>query len=57
MATRAELEAVHDPALIDAIEAMVADGGGMIDADTPLDAAGYRAARHAAGLACGLVRR
>ena len=30
--TRAELEAVHDPALIDRIETLVATGGGLIDA-------------------------
>jgi acetoin utilization deacetylase AcuC-like enzyme len=56
IATRAELEAVHDPALIDTIEALVADGGGLIDADTHVDAAGYRAARHASGGACAMVR-
>ena len=31
MATRAELQAVHDPRLIDMIEALVAAGGGPID--------------------------
>jgi acetoin utilization deacetylase AcuC-like enzyme len=56
MATRAELEAVHDPALIDMIEELVADGGGLIDADTHVDAAGYRAARYASGGACAMVR-
>jgi acetoin utilization deacetylase AcuC-like enzyme len=56
IATRAELEAVHDVALIDGIERLVAGGGGLIDADTPVDAAGYRAARHAAGAACAMVR-
>jgi acetoin utilization deacetylase AcuC-like enzyme len=56
MATRAELEAVHDPVLIDTIEALVADGGGLIDADTYVDAATYRAARYATGGACAMVR-
>ncbi|MGO9956248.1 MAG: histone deacetylase [Solirubrobacteraceae bacterium] len=56
IATRAELEAVHDPRLIDMIEALVAAGGGPIDPDTPVDAASYRAARHAVGAACAMVR-
>jgi acetoin utilization deacetylase AcuC-like enzyme len=56
MATRAELEAVHDPALIETIEALVADGPGLIDADTYVDAAGYHAARYAAGGACAMVQ-
>ncbi len=56
MATRAELEAVHDAALIDRIEDLVADGGGLIDADTHVNAAGYRAARYASGGACAMVR-
>ena len=56
MATRAELEAVHDADLVDMIEQLVAGGGGLIDADTHVDAAGYRAARHASGAACAMVR-
>ena len=56
IATRAELEAVHDPLLIDMLERVVAFGGGRIDADTHLDAATYRAARHACGTACAMVR-
>ena len=56
MATRAELEAVHDADLVDMIERLVADGGGQIDADTHVDAAGYRAARNASGAACAMVR-
>ena len=40
MATRAELEAVHDAELVDMIERLVArGGGGLIDADTHVDAA------------------
>ena len=56
MATRAELEAVHDAGLVDMIEQLVAGGGGLIDPDTHVDAAGYRAARHASGAACAMVR-
>ena len=56
IATRAELEAVHDAALVDVIEQIAAAGGGLIDADTHVDAAGYRAARHASGGACAMVR-
>ncbi len=56
MATRTELEAVHDPRLIDMLERVVACGGGPIDADTHVDADTYRAARHASGAACAMVR-
>jgi acetoin utilization deacetylase AcuC-like enzyme len=56
MASRAELEAVHDPRLVDMLERVVAIGGGPIDADTHVDAATYRAARHASGAACAMVR-
>jgi acetoin utilization deacetylase AcuC-like enzyme len=38
------------------LERVVACGGGPIDADTQVDAATYRAARHACGLACAMVR-
>ena len=55
-ATRSELEAVHDAGLIDMIERLVAAGGGAIDPDTHVDAACYRAARHASGAACAMVR-
>ena len=55
-ATRGELEAVHDAGLIDMVERLVACGGGPIDADTHVDAAFYRAARHASGAACAMVR-
>ena len=56
MVTRAELEAVHDADLVDTIEQLVVGGGGSIDDDTHVDAAGYRAARHAGGAACAMVR-
>jgi acetoin utilization deacetylase AcuC-like enzyme len=55
-ATRAELEAVHDRGLIDRIESLCAGGGGQVDADTFVGAASCRAAAHAAGGACELVR-
>ena len=56
MASRAELEAVHDAGMIDMIEQLVAAGGGPIDADTHVDPACYRAARYASGAACAMVR-
>ena len=56
MATRGELEAVHAAGLIEMIERIVAAGGGLIDPDTHVDAAGYRAARYASGAACAMVR-
>jgi acetoin utilization deacetylase AcuC-like enzyme len=55
-ANRAELEAVHDGALIDQIERLGASGGGPIDGDTFVDESSYRAALHAAGGACAMVR-
>jgi acetoin utilization deacetylase AcuC-like enzyme len=55
-ATRAELERVHAPALIDALERLVAAGGGAIDADTAVGAASWQAALHAAGGACEMAR-
>jgi acetoin utilization deacetylase AcuC-like enzyme len=33
-ATRADLEVLHDPALVDAIERLSEAGGGPVDADT-----------------------
>ncbi len=56
IATRGELEAVHEARLIDMLERLVACGGGAIDPDTHVDAATYRAARHAGGAACAMVR-
>jgi acetoin utilization deacetylase AcuC-like enzyme len=55
-ATRAELEAVHDPLLIGRIERLSAAGGGPIDEDTFVGEASWRAAIHASGGACELVR-
>jgi acetoin utilization deacetylase AcuC-like enzyme len=55
-ATRAELEAVHDGTLIDQLESLCAEGGGQIDDDTFVGESSYRAALHAAGGACAMVR-
>jgi acetoin utilization deacetylase AcuC-like enzyme len=56
IATPTELEAVHDRALIDHIEQLCAAGGGQIDADTFVGEASCRAALHASGGACAMVR-
>jgi acetoin utilization deacetylase AcuC-like enzyme len=55
-ASYAELEAVHDSAMIDRIAELCAFGGGAIDADTFVGEASGRAAYHAAGGACEMVR-
>jgi acetoin utilization deacetylase AcuC-like enzyme len=55
-ATRAELEGVHDPALIDMVHGLCAAGGGCIDEDTYVNASSIRAALHASGAACAMVR-
>jgi acetoin utilization deacetylase AcuC-like enzyme len=55
-ATRAELEAVHAPQLIDEIERLALQGGGAADADTFVGSASWNAALHASGAACALVR-
>jgi acetoin utilization deacetylase AcuC-like enzyme len=55
-ATRAELEAVHARALIDQIEGLSAAGGGKVDADTFVGESSWRAALHASGGACAMVR-
>jgi acetoin utilization deacetylase AcuC-like enzyme len=54
-ATREQLEAVHTPAHVDAIEALCARGGGFIDADTAAVAGTWEAAVRAAGGAVALV--
>jgi len=48
-ATRAELELVHDAALIDLVELLGAAGGGRIDADTRMSEGSLEAGRYAAG--------
>ncbi len=54
-ATREELERVHLPAHIDRIEALSAQGGGRIDADTAASAESWRAASGAAGAGLAAV--
>ena len=51
-----ELELVHDRALVDRIRAMSLAGGGAIDPDTFVGEPSFRAALHAAGCACAMVR-
>jgi acetoin utilization deacetylase AcuC-like enzyme len=53
LATADELTSVHDPALVDRIEALCAAGGGHLDPDTSAVPASWDAARLAAG--AGLV--
>jgi acetoin utilization deacetylase AcuC-like enzyme len=55
-ALRREVETVHDPALLAAIERLCDAGGGQIDADTFVGEASYRAALHACGGAIAMVR-
>jgi acetoin utilization deacetylase AcuC-like enzyme len=55
-ASRQELEGVHAPELIDQVERLAASGGGMLDADTAVGKASWRAALHASGGACAMVR-
>jgi len=55
-ATREEIEAVHDRALVEQVQRLSATGGGRLDADTFAGAGSYRAALHASGGACAMVR-
>jgi acetoin utilization deacetylase AcuC-like enzyme len=55
-ASRAELELVHTPDHVRAIEQLAHSGGGELDADTVVGPASYDAALHAAGGACAMVR-
>jgi len=55
-ASFAELEAVHEPAMIKRIADLCAAGGGAIDSDTFVGEASGRAAYHASGGACAMVR-
>ena len=50
-ADRAMLERAHDPALIERIERLCADGGGMIDMDTVVVEASWEAGLRSAGAA------
>ena len=55
-ATEEELELVHAPSHVEAIRDLCAAGGGQIAPDTFVGEASYRAALHAAGGACAMVR-
>jgi len=55
-AAERELELVHTASHIKAIRDLCAAGGGQIDPDTFVGEASYRAALHAAGGACEMVR-
>jgi acetoin utilization deacetylase AcuC-like enzyme len=55
-ATTRELELVHSAAHARTILELCAMGGGQIDPDTYVSQASYRAASHAAGGACAMVR-
>ena len=55
-ADEARLELIHSPRQIARIRELVLAGGGAIDADTFVGEPSYRAALHAAGGACEMVR-
>ena len=55
-AAPADLELVHSRGHIDSIRTLCESGGGQIDSDTYVGRASYRAALHAAGGACAMVR-
>jgi acetoin utilization deacetylase AcuC-like enzyme len=55
-APRSAIELIHEPRLIAQIERLAAAGGGSVDLDTVVGEASYRAALHAAGGACEMVR-
>lgn len=48
-ATRAQLSLVHEPTLIDRVEALSAQGGGLLDEDTVVSSGSLKAALLAAG--------
>jgi acetoin utilization deacetylase AcuC-like enzyme len=56
-ASRAELERVHDPGYLDAIERFCALGGGDIDADTSVNRDSWAAARVATGAGLDVAAR
>jgi acetoin utilization deacetylase AcuC-like enzyme len=56
-ATLAELERVHDPAYISALERFCREGGGNLDADTSAVAESFEAALRAAGAGAEAVER
>src|SRR5438552_7030690 len=51
-----QLELVHPAAHVQGIAELCARGGGALDPDTPVIAESFRAAQHAAGAACAMVR-
>lgn len=51
------LHRVHPETYVEAIEALCADGGGFLDADTLVSRGSYQAALHSAGGAAALVER
>jgi len=55
-AEEAQLELVHTREHVQAIRALCEGGGGAVDPDTFVGEASYRAALHAAGGACAMVR-
>jgi acetoin utilization deacetylase AcuC-like enzyme len=55
-ASEAELALVHTAGHIDFVRTLCERGGGRIDADTFVGEASYRAALHAAGGCCAMVR-
>jgi acetoin utilization deacetylase AcuC-like enzyme len=55
-ATEPELELVHDVEHVRSIRTLCESGGGQIDADTFVGPNSYRAALHAAGGSCAMVR-
>ncbi len=56
-ATRIELERVHMPAYLDAVERFCEDGGGWLDADTAASPGSWRAAVLAAGAGPDAIER
>jgi acetoin utilization deacetylase AcuC-like enzyme len=56
-ATRAELELVHPPDFLDAVERFCSTGGGALDADTVAGAASWEAAVLAAGAGPDAIER
>jgi acetoin utilization deacetylase AcuC-like enzyme len=54
-ATRAQVEAVHTPELVDMIQSLCGAGGGAIDGDTAVVEASWNAALHAAGGAVAMT--
>jgi acetoin utilization deacetylase AcuC-like enzyme len=55
-ADEAWLELIHDARLVRQIEQLALSGGGAVDPDTVVIESSYRAALHAAGGACELVK-